>query len=252
MYKIIKKVLSDKKYGDYLKSKFPNIVAKFNNLTNISDIDLIHILKKGIVYSKHKKEYKIYIPKQIIDKHNELRKTNLNNKFLDIGSGSGYKTKIVRELFNISQNDTICLELKGTSFITECEKKACIYKYYDGTVFPFPDNYFTLISSFHVIHHINNREFHLNEIARIIKPGGVLIIQEHDVLKKDKLLEKFLRTIHFIYMIEQNEPFEKYMPETYFSFRQLKKELVKVGFRFFDISKTGSIYNSYFSLFIKN
>ena len=205
-----------------------------------------------MVYSKHKTYYHNFIPKTLIDNYDVFRKTYLNNKFLDIGSGSGYKTKIVRELFKIQKNDTICLELEGTSFITECEKNACIYKYYDGNVFPFPNNYFTLITSFQVIHHVNNRVFFLNEISRIIKPGGILIIQEHDVLKKYKLLEKYLRVIHFMYMIEQNEPFEKYTPETYFSFAQLKKELKKIGFSCLNVVKSDKLDNSYFAIFIKN
>jgi ubiquinone/menaquinone biosynthesis C-methylase UbiE len=46
--------------------------------------------------------------------------------------------------------------------------------------YPFPDNFFDAISLKMVIHHIKNIDFTLNEIKRILKKNGLLIMIEHD------------------------------------------------------------------------
>ena len=42
----------------------------------------------------------------------------------------------------------------------------------------FPDNTFDLITSFGVLHHIPNVSFVLNEILRVLKPGGYFLLRE--------------------------------------------------------------------------
>ena len=46
--------------------------------------------------------------------------------------------------------------------------------------YPFEDNTFDLITIKMVLHHVKNYDFTLNEIIRILKINGLLIIVEHD------------------------------------------------------------------------
>lgn len=43
-------------------------------------------------------------------------------------------------------------------------------------ILPFPDNYFDVIFSKSVIEHINNTEHYMNEMYRVLKEGGLLIL----------------------------------------------------------------------------
>ncbi len=42
----------------------------------------------------------------------------------------------------------------------------------------FPNNSFDVITSFGTLHHIPNVEFIIDEMARVLKPGGYLLIRE--------------------------------------------------------------------------
>lgn len=46
---------------------------------------------------------------------------------------------------------------------------------YDGSVIPAPDGYYDLVFSSSVLEHVENIEFSLGEIARILKPAGILV-----------------------------------------------------------------------------
>ena len=46
----------------------------------------------------------------------------------------------------------------------------------DATQLPFPDNFFDVIVSSHVLEHIENDVLCIKECARVLKPGGELIL----------------------------------------------------------------------------
>jgi 2-polyprenyl-3-methyl-5-hydroxy-6-metoxy-1,4-benzoquinol methylase len=41
---------------------------------------------------------------------------------------------------------------------------------------PFPDEYFDVVVSNHVIEHVSDQQLHLSEIARVLKPNGVVYL----------------------------------------------------------------------------
>ncbi len=53
-----------------------------------------------------------------------------------------------------------------------------------------------LLTAFMVIHHFNDYEAMMNEICRVLKPGGYLFIREHNVSKKNNKLREYLIEIH--------------------------------------------------------
>lgn len=58
-----------------------------------------------------------------------------------------------------------------------------------------------LITSFVTFHHIGDVHGTLNELARILRPGGYLIIREHDCGNEASLSKKYLNFVHAIMMI---------------------------------------------------
>lgn len=46
---------------------------------------------------------------------------------------------------------------------------------------PYPDDFFDLITCFMVLHHNYNITYMISELKRVIKKGGYIIINEHDM-----------------------------------------------------------------------
>jgi ubiquinone/menaquinone biosynthesis C-methylase UbiE len=63
------------------------------------------------------------------------------------------------------------------------------------------DNRVDLITSFVTFHHVSQLKETLTELARILRPGGYLILREHDCTNKHLLSAKYLNFVHAIMMI---------------------------------------------------
>jgi ubiquinone/menaquinone biosynthesis C-methylase UbiE len=53
--------------------------------------------------------------------------------------------------------------------------------HYDGRLMPFPSNHFDAIHSWFVFEHVTQPQISLREIARVLKPGGTVILHADDV-----------------------------------------------------------------------
>ncbi|CAF3828903.1 unnamed protein product [Rotaria magnacalcarata] len=67
-----------------------------------------------------------------------------------------------------------------------------------------PSDRVDLITSFVTFHHIDQLESTLSELVRILRPGGYLIVREHDCKNEHALRVKYLNFIHAIMMIAKN------------------------------------------------
>lgn len=118
---------------------------------------------------------------------------NLDNlKYLDIGCHKGILTKSIANYFKIKENNIYGIDVKKHDLF--------MYNFklieYSGEIL-FNDNQFNIVTCFMVIHHCNNYEKLISEIYRILKPGGILIIKEHDcVYYDDKLVLDILHDFY--------------------------------------------------------
>lgn len=94
--------------------------------------------------------------------------TNLSGKVLDFGCGS----KPYRSCFINCQEYVGCdIEVSGHSHRNES-----IDVFYDGKTLPFTDNSFDGIFSSEVFEHIFNLEEILQELNRVLKPDGLMLV----------------------------------------------------------------------------
>jgi SAM-dependent methyltransferase len=99
----------------------------------------------------------------------------ITGKVLDFGCG----TKPFEQLFAVSEY--IGLEHEKSKENTKADF------FYDGKHFPFDDNSFDSVLSTQVLEHVPNPMEILNEIARVLKPGGYVMVsvpfsqEEHEV-----------------------------------------------------------------------
>lgn len=181
-------------------------LKRFNpKLTNVIYNIIISGKLDNEIYAKLKKLYNNPINKFYIKKSNtcdnniavqesiiryikiaQKERTALNiNKYLDIGCGNGKFCISMGKLLNLEKDDIYGVDLddfseQGDWGRTKFMDKFIFKKLQYDEPYPFEDNTFDLITIKMVLHHVKNYDFTLNEISRILKINGLLIIVEHD------------------------------------------------------------------------
>jgi len=102
-----------------------------------------------------------------------------NKRILEIGCGNGAGTKLIQQFFQpaefiATEYDESLVEVaqqinKGSNIIIEAG---------NATQLRFSNNEFDAVVGLSVIHHIPNWQDCVDELQRVIKPGGLLIIKE--------------------------------------------------------------------------
>lgn len=219
-----------------------------------------------------KKEYAEYLLKKTKEDYNQIATSfarsrefipedirNLGDwvipgeKILDLGCGSGRFYKVLKEkeisYFGIDFSE----KLIG---IAKQKYPKGKFQVADILNLPFPNNYFDKIYSISVLHQIPSRELRirsLEEVQRILKPGGILILRVWNVFKRPNFWKLFLKyTILKVIFKSKLDFLDVFIPwrdserrivlERYFhcfSQNRLKKLLEKVGFETKEIWSSG-------------
>ena len=141
----------------------------------------------------------------------ELLDPRKNDVILDVGAGTGYISSKVAKLCD----DVYALEVddKRVDFI---KAKYPEVKALSGSSenIPFPESYFDKVFIVAALHHFRDQEESLIELARVMKSGGLLLVQEFDpsprsknVFTKEKIEAKIAR-VSFLSLDELKEKLE--------------------------------------------
>lgn len=128
-----------------------------------------------------------------------------NNVFVDIGCGSGVLTNLIKKKYKF--NTVHCFETNNYINPKFNEININIIK---NSVINLPDKSVDLILCNFSLHHVKEIFKMLDEIKRILKSGGYLIIQEHDnTSDKQKELLDFYHYINYLLLIDiKDDDFE--------------------------------------------
>lgn len=108
----------------------------------------------------------------------EKHKINLNGGvILDAGCGSGYSTKLIEAKY--SPEELVAFDIMPEQI--ELAKKRCLQASFfvgDVTDIDSPSNKYDAVFAFGILHHVPQWKRGLREIYRVLKPNGVLLIEE--------------------------------------------------------------------------
>lgn len=176
----------------------------------------------------------------LFQKHSELIMGK--RKILDFGCSEGFFAQTVfgKKIIDVG------LDLFNNKRIKEARKEK-VYKkitLYDGNKIPYSDNYFNNVVSNCVLEHIPNIRLSLNEIYRVLKPGGyfltsVMTDQWENNLFGSKIFGKgylnYMRKTQVHHNLFSNQQWQKYFQKTGFKIQLIEGYLYKKSSFYLDL-----------------
>lgn len=166
-------------------------------------------------------------------------KVHSASKYVDIGCGTGFKASFLAKWGKLESVNIYGVDLiKSPNFIEDAN-----FLLTDGKTIPIDNGTVDMVSFFHVLHHLEDREAIMNELKRITRKGSLLVVQDHDTVPE--ALEKITFT-HYIF-----ERVEQQVAVLRLETRQFWRELLAAnGFKLISSTDTlNNIHRSYIDVF---
>ena len=239
--KLLELFMKNLKFSGISQKEIIDIILKYENDNQILlELNKLKFLKNPIKNdstdgdiirgkARIKEIYKLF------DENDIYLNINENSKYLDIGSGNGIITETIGKTIGFDYENIYGIEIENWQEKEhKINKTAVKTSYISGTTLPFENNSFDLISCIMSIHRFEYKNDMLNEIQRVLKPNGILIIREHEY-DHSRELKNLIDLEHAIFATVINEKmnleeinnFWKTYIGDYFSFEELKNDLEK-------------------------
>ncbi len=116
---------------------------------------------------------------------------------LEIGCGNGNGTKLIKKYFKPKKIVAIDLDPKMINIAKKNNTDpSVLFTVSDAAkLASIPDNSFDAIFDFGIIHHIPNWKNCLNELKRVVKPGGELILEDLSIESFSTPFGKIMRKV---------------------------------------------------------
>lgn len=151
------------------------------------------------------------------------------DSYLDIGCGNGENTIAIRDIFNVPIDSTYGCDIKDTS------SKDISYTKLEPTNvnLPYKDNFFTFETALMSLHHIPHMDTTIKEIYRTLKPGGYIVVREHDLNRSE--LGPIIDIMHGLYALVwgfsiEDKNFTTTYYAKYLSMDIWKQKFISAGF----------------------
>jgi ubiquinone/menaquinone biosynthesis C-methylase UbiE/16S rRNA G966 N2-methylase RsmD len=180
--------------------------------------------------------------------------------YLDVGCSEGCLTSCIGNYLELEKTD-----IHGCDIIPEVndDMRQFNYKIAPAESLPYKSNQFNIVSMMMSLHHVDDIEKALREIYRVLKPGGIFLIREHNC--KTEEFRLFLIFVHYMYSVVINNevPLEDAFGRNkkiiqriigrYQSKKKWNKQITAAGFvkTKYIIPKYKDMFRSYYALYQK-
>lgn len=121
------------------------------------------------------------------------------HNYLDIGCSEGGITAKLGQYFGLTPPNIMGIDIRQPKSI---EGFTFIQTQADNLKIPLENNSICFITALMVLHHTIHPEELISEIYRVLKPGGIFLIREHDIDENiDKDGKTFLDILHGLYSV---------------------------------------------------
>ena len=149
---------------------------------------------------------------------------------LEIGCGNGNGTKLIRKFFHPSHITAVDLDQRMIQIAHRTiHDETITFQVMDASRLDFPNDSFDAIFDFGIIHHIPNWKDCIEELRRVLKEGGKLILTEFS-------LDTFSGFPGTLYRWLLRHPYEQM-----FSMQEFVKHLENVGFKINGFKKSNPL-----------
>lgn len=179
------------------------IYARTRTLIDNTSFELKRAIQHQGQYRGHNRSVKIL---DFVAEYYSGKVTNV----LDVGCGDGSITKALQQRLSDKFGK---VEVHGCDILQIETADFFFSKISDnGSFLSYPDSHFEVVYALMSLHHVKDVELLLSEIYRVVKPGGLLIIREHDCTSTQ--LAEVLDIVHGFYAMvwsnpQEHESFEK-------------------------------------------
>jgi 2-polyprenyl-3-methyl-5-hydroxy-6-metoxy-1,4-benzoquinol methylase len=139
-------------------------------------------------------------------------------KYLDLGCGDCEKPITFGAMMKLKPENVYGADLKSWGHYSKDNrpKELNFIELQERKAFPIDNEKFDIVSCLMVLHHVDNIDFFMKEINRILKPGGILYIVEHDAMTVvDKMLADIEHAMYEV-VIRSNQNFFKEFKTQYY------------------------------------
>jgi ubiquinone/menaquinone biosynthesis C-methylase UbiE len=240
----------------YVKSKLLSLLEKhvaikdaYNTVYRLINLPLTDSCMYKIIGEIIKKEERMSGPSYTNDINRRCKKVELFSyallpiikkknfivrKYLDLGCGDCSITPKYGKVFKLTPENIHGADIESWGNYNKDTRKVKEMTFTQITPdqpYNYPDNNFSIISCFMVLHHVANLDFCLREINRITEINGYLYITEHMVTN---FMEKMVVDIeHSIYeiAIRNNNQYHKTYVNNFYHWLEWKIIMEKYGFK---------------------
>lgn len=121
----------------------------------------------------------------------EVASLPVRGRLLDVGGGTGRVSSAIRDLV-----DEVVVADVSFGMLEKADRSTLKPVCGGSESLPFADNFFERVIMVDALHHVINHADSAREMLRVLKPGGVLVIEEPDIrtfgVKLIALAEKLL------------------------------------------------------------